>query len=124
VKFETGDKLFSRQGFWLRIFPQMAILYTTLLGVGFFSIRDSLTLSSAFLVAGFVFLVVTAPQIFAYRSAARKHEQLKRIFGQKYVQLVETGKISLTPTSILMLKAPGYMADRLLTEEKGSEPKT
>ncbi len=115
MSIDEADELFTRQGFWRRIFPQMIVLYVLFGGIGVLSGGVSNAWGTA-VAALLVCSALTVALLYGYNRAAAQHVLLKQKHGRRYEQLLEQDRIRLSPMTILMSNPLGSSAERLLEQ--------
>src|SRR6218665_3003181 len=83
MRMEDADHLFTKNGFWRHIFPQMIVIYLLFGGIGAIVGAGSSPLKAA-LAVGITCLALTGAQLYAYSRAARQHMSLKQKYGSQY----------------------------------------
>ena len=116
TQMELAEGLFSRSGFLGRILPAILLHCVALLGVVLFTLNRTAPETDPIWPCVAVLCLVASVDLIRYSMAAAKHRNLKTCFGQRYVELVNEGKIPLNSHAVLMLGAPGTFARRLLPE--------
>lgn len=119
MKIEQADAFFSARGFWLQMVPWMAGSYAFLFGIGVFSLNQGVDDRKLVIIAVLVFLLGPVLQFIRYRWSAHRHGELKARFAERYVELVEAGKISINPFAVLVLGSPGRQAKTFFPELDG-----
>lgn len=106
-KFEIGDRLFTKGGFWRRIAPIIAGN-----GLGAFALTaaaanrvDATFWQALFAALGFGGLVCIF-NLYRYWGATERHNDLKLRFAEQYRALVDEGKVDLTPIAVLYAGQP------------------
>jgi hypothetical protein len=115
MKIQDADRLFTKEGFWRLVFPQMIVLDLFFAGI------LTLVLGGPSGVKGVMAGIITLLALWgahaiSYDRARKKHEALKAEYGDKYIQLIERNEVRLSPTLILMTSAPAS-ATQLLTKQ-------
>lgn len=117
MSIEDADELFTSRGYWRLMVPRLLGGYVFFVGIGLFSLSEGVDLNKLMIVLGLTFLIIPVAQTVRYRLAAEKHRRLKETYGSRYVQLIEEGKIPISPEGILVLGAPWSHVRRLIPEE-------
>jgi hypothetical protein len=100
-KFVEAELIFESSGFYRRVLP-LLILVALLLFAG----ATILTLGQL------TILSVAAPMLgvfmsaLTYAYAAGKHQEFKARYGEKYAELVRTGRIPLNASAVLSVASP------------------
>lgn len=114
TKTEQADQLFSRQGFWRHIAPAILTHCILYVGIAYISVGRGRDILSFIGIGAIVICFVALVYYLRYSFAAKRHEELKRLFGAEYIQMVESGKIFINTNSVLLLGAPASLAKRYL----------
>ncbi|RYZ10452.1 MAG: hypothetical protein EON61_11805 [Alphaproteobacteria bacterium] len=105
-KTADADRLFTRHGFWRSIAPVMLFSFVFICGIVVFNLKH-VTIREIVIALPAVFCVITLPQYLMYRWAGSMHDKLKQAHGAAYTDLVEDGKILVTPTTVALMGMPG-----------------
>lgn len=119
MKIDEADAFFSAKGFWRRMVPWMVGSFSAFIGIGVFSLNEGVDNRKLLIIAGIAFLAGPVLQFFRYRWSARRHRELKAQYAERYVQLIEEGKILINPFSVLVLGSPGRQAKVFFPELDG-----
>lgn len=117
TKMELADALFSRAGFIGRILPAIALHCAALLGVALFTLNRTAPETDPVGICVVVCCFIVIVDLIRYRIAAAKHRDLTMRLGQRYVELVNEGKVPLNANGVLLLGSPGTFAERLIEKE-------
>lgn len=117
MSIEEAEMLFTRKGFWTKVFPQMVACYLVVTGLGLF-ISGNFDPWTASLAAVVIVLALTGSQLLSYRKAVKSHQALKAEYGTEYLQLIERDEIRISAASILFFSEPQLSAERLLKSAK------
>ena len=115
MKIEDADRLFTKEGFWRQVFPQMLALdlfFTAIPSV----IGGVSSPQNAALAGAISLLALGSAHATSYSRARKAHEALKAEFGARYIQLIEHDEVRISPVSILLTSGPAS-AGRLLSKE-------
>ncbi|RYG31730.1 MAG: hypothetical protein EON93_12455 [Burkholderiales bacterium] len=113
-KSADADKLFTKRGFWLSIAPVMLFSFVFICGIVVFNLKH-VTIREIGIALPAVFCVITLPQYLMYRWAGSMHNKLKQAHGTAYTDLLENGRISVTPTTVALMGMPGNGYRRYLS---------
>lgn len=104
-KLEVADAIFTQRGFVRSIVPYMIFSYVLILLI-VFSNYDGRSFKELLVIFLGVFCLITFPQYLRYKSAGDTHAKLKSIHGKAYEELVDSGKLVVTPVSVAWWGAP------------------
>lgn len=122
MKIAEADKFFTRGEFLRQMLPPMSANSIFFAGIGYFSVSSDYDANAKLLALGGAFIITLVLQMLRYQFAGQKHKELKQLYGERYVSLVEDGKIPINPTGILILNAPWSQVRKLIHEESAYIP--
>lgn len=122
MKIADADNLFTRGQFLRQMLPPMFGSSIFFAGIGYSSINSGYDTGAKLLALCGIFMAALVLQILRYQLAGQKHKELKQLYGERYVSLVEGGKIPISPTGILILNAPWSQVRKLIPEESAYIP--
>ena len=112
MKIEDVDRLFTKEGFWRLVFPQMLVLDLFFIAIPII-VGSTSSLQNAVLAGAITLFALCVAHANSYGRARKAHEALKTQYGARYTQLIERGEVSISPIAILTTSTPAHAAQLL-----------